>query len=281
MSPSPVAELIDLNRIAWFERAVFQAAKVRNVFSVGTHSANSHFSGSVYISAPRADTGGRKSKKVPILPANEVSVKRVLYSFFLLMWAATRAVSGPLLFEGTFSSDNQVALFDVTTNTAASVRFITYSYAGGNVNATSIPGGGFSPTAFLFDHLGNVFVLSNDGTCTYVGQDSGTGNCNDLYYQNTLGPGSFTLALAVYDNNPLGTEPGDGFSQDLNPGFTCQEAGVAGNFCDLSALGMTRTGNFAISIEGADDAAPVGAPEPGTLLFFCLGGATLLLLRRA
>ncbi len=208
-------------------------------------------------------------------------MKHALCNLFLLACVASPALSGPLVYQyqGTFTADNQISLFDLTVNAAQSITFITYSYAGGSVNSTLVPGGGFSPTAFLFDHLGNVFTVSNDSTCTYVGQDSGTGNCNDLYYKNTFGPGTFTLALAVYDNNPVGAEPGDGFSQDLNPGFTCQEAGVAGNFCDLSALGVSRTGDYVISIEGADAVAALGAPEPGTLLFLCIGGAALALLR--
>ena len=208
-------------------------------------------------------------------------MKRALSNCFLLMGVASLAFASPILLQGTFSADNQVAFFEVTMIAAQPVTFITYSYAGGSVNATSIAGGGFAPTAFLFDHVGNVFTLTNDGTCIHAGQDSGTGNCNDLYYQNTLGPGTFTLALAVFDNNPLGAEPLDGFSQDLNPGFTCQEAGVAGSFCDLSALGLTRTGNFALSIEGADAAGLAEVPEPGTLSLYCMGGAILVLLRRS
>jgi len=93
-----------------------------------------------------------------------------------------------------------------------------------------------------------------------------------------LGPGTFTLALAVYDNSPAGLFATDGFVEDGNPGFTCQEAGTSGSFCDLTtALGTTRTGNYAIAITGADS---VTSPEPGSVFLLLAGGALTAFLRR-
>src|SRR5580704_5136907 len=131
-----------------------------------------------------------------------------------------------VLFQGTFATDDQVALFNITANTSETITIQTDSYAGGTVNSTIIPAGGFAPTAFLFDNLGDVLTLTN-GSCGQVGQDPTTGNCDDLYCQDTLGPGTFTLALAVFDNTPVGFFASDGFVDDGDPGFTCQEAGTS------------------------------------------------------
>jgi hypothetical protein len=72
----------------------------------------------------------------------------------------------------------------------------------------------------------------------------------------------------------------DGFRQDANSGFTCREAGTSGSFCDVSDAGLTRTGNFAISITGADSVSEL--PEPGSMglliasIVHCTGGVNIL-----
>ena len=171
-----------------------------------------------------------------------------------------------------------MAQFNFTVNAPETLTFQTYGYGGGIVDLTTIPSGGFAPTAFIFDNLGDVVTLTS-GTCAQVAQDPNTLNCDDLFYQDTFGPGTFTLVLAVYDNRPVDTSLADGFIQDGNPGFTCQEMSTSGNFCDVTALGQSRTGNYAISISGADSASQVGTPEPGSM-FLLLSGAAMTVLRR-
>jgi hypothetical protein len=192
---------------------------------------------------------------------------------------AAPGFAASVLFHGTFTADDQVALFNITANTSETLTIQTDSYAGGSLNSTTVPAGGFAPTAFLFDNMGDVLPLSN-GTCGQVGQDPTTGNCDDLYFQDLLTPGIWTLALAVYDNTPAGTSVADGFVQDGNPGFTCQETGTSGSFCDVTdLLGPSRTGNYAIAITGADSVTPSGVPEPGSMLLL-IGGAVAGLLKR-
>jgi hypothetical protein len=190
------------------------------------------------------------------------------------------AADASFLFRGTLAADNQVALFSITANSAENIAIQTAGYAGGVVNATTITPGGFAPTAFLFDNLGNVLTLTA-GTCGQVGSDPTTQNCDDLFFQDTLGPGTFTLALAVYDNRPVDTSVSDGFVEDGNPGFTCQAAGGSGNFCDLTAafpLDNARSGDYGIAFTGADSVVQLGVPEPASLLLL-LAGAVFTALR--
>jgi hypothetical protein len=205
-------------------------------------------------------------------------MRRVINGILLLCLASAPGLA-TTLFQGTFAADDQVALFNITANTAETITIQTYGYAGGTVNSTVIPAGGFAPTAFLFDNLGGVQTLSS-GSCSQVGTDPVTGNCDDLYFQDLLGPGTFTLALAVYDNSPVDNFVADGFVQDGNPGFTCQEAGTSGNFCDLTtALGVSRTGDFAIAITGANSVTQLAVPEPGGMYLLLIGCALTGLLR--
>ena len=187
---------------------------------------------------------------------------------FLTLLAAGSGFAGTVTFSGTLSQDDNVVLYDFTANSSELITIQSLSYKVG----------GFAPTAFLFDGLGDVTQLTN-GTCAQVGQDPTTLNCDDLYFQDTLGPGSFVLALAVYDNRPVDTSLADGFVEDGNPGFTCVEAGVPGSFCDVTALGQSRSGYFDLAITGADSVVQVSVPEPGSLLLL-LSGGLLIVWRR-
>ena len=106
----------------------------------------------------------------------------------------------------------------------------------------------------------------NGGHCGITGADPVTGNCDDLYLQTTLAPGSYYVALSVDDNVPATGNLLDGFKQTGNPGFTCAEGGLTGQFCDVTdALFRPRTGNWALDIAGATSVAPTSIPEPATL----------------
>jgi hypothetical protein len=209
--------------------------------------------------------------------AEDQVMSRLVNGILLFGLAVSPGFTATVLFQGTFLADDQVALFNITANTSESITIQTDSYGGGTVDSTIVPAGGFAPSAFLFDNLGNVLTLTN-GSCGQVTADPITGNCDDLFFVDTLGPGTFTLALVVDDNIPVGTSVTNGFVDDGNPGFTCAEAGTSGSFCDLTtALGDSRTGNFAIAITGADS---VTSPEPGSMFLLLAGGALTALLRR-
>jgi hypothetical protein len=207
-------------------------------------------------------------------------MSKLFNTALLFCVVVTPVFAATTLFQGVFASDDQVALFSLTANTTETITIQTYSYGGGTVNSTSIPAGGFAPTGFLFDNLGDVQTLDS-GNSSQVAQDSTTENYDDLYFQASIDPGTYTLALAVYDNTPVDTSVADGFVEDGNPGFTCQLAGTSGNFCDLTtALGTSRTGNYAIAISGADLVTQLGVPEPSSMLLLLAGGALLTLRRR-
>jgi hypothetical protein len=198
-----------------------------------------------------------------------------LVSCLLFFGLAAPGFADIMVFSGTFPADDHVALFNIVASAPETVTIQTYSYAGGTVGSNTFAAGGFAPTAFLFDGLGGVIGLTA-GNCTQVGTDPITGNCDDLFFQDTLGPGAYTLALAVYDNSPVDTDVADGFRQDGNPGFTCAELGVGGNFCDLTtALGTSRTGNYALSIS-----TMAVVPEPASGILLLTFGAIIALRRR-
>jgi hypothetical protein len=95
-----------------------------------------------------------------------------------------------------------------------------------------------------------------------------TGNCDDPLLQTFLPVGTYFLGLSVWDNVPLTGTLSDGYTQTGNPGFTCAEGGLSGQFCDTTdALFRSRTGKWAFAFTGVDSVTELGAaPEPATSL---------------
>ena len=87
-----------------------------------------------------------------------------LAGWLLFFGLAAPGFADVVVFSGTFSADDQVALFNIVANASETITIQTYSYAGGTVAAKTFAAGGFAPTAFLFDNLGDVITLTN-GTC--------------------------------------------------------------------------------------------------------------------
>lgn len=184
--------------------------------------------------------------------------------------AVDPAKCGILFFQGSLADDSQVALIDFNVLGTQTVTIESFGYAGGTADGVQVAEGGFAPYAILFDTDGNEITSDNGGHCAITGADSNTGNCDDPVIVETLGTGAYTLAMSVWDNVPVDGFLPDGFTQTGNPGFTCAEFGLSGEFCDTTtALGVERSSSYAVTVAG--DA--VSTPEPGT---FALGFAAAL-----
>jgi hypothetical protein len=115
-----------------------------------------------------------------------------------------------------------------------------------------------------------------------------TGNCDDPFLDQVFSAGSYTLALTVYNNQSLDGSLADGFEADGNPGFTCAEDNLTGNFCDVTdPLFGQRTGDWALAFNGATavtdlSTVPItsGAPEPATLPLIFGGTLAMTMLYR-
>lgn len=202
----------------------------------------------------------------------------------MLLGLTTAASASTFLFQGTFSTDDQVEIFDFTVSATTVVTIQSYGYAGGVVDSTTIAAGGFAPYAMVFALVGSDYVESisdNGGHCAVTQQDPVTGNCDDPYIQTVLPAGNYYLALSVWDNVASTGFLADGFTQTGNPGFTCAEASLSGEFCDVTdALYRPRTGNWALAFTGVDTVADTGVPEPSTWWPVLSGGLLGALRRR-
>ena len=97
----------------------------------------------------------------------------------LLVFTAAVGMASTILFQGTFSADDEIALFRFTLSAPGVVTLHSYGYTGGIANSTIIPAGGFAPDATIFAQVGSDFVEStsdNGGHCGITGTDPVTGN---------------------------------------------------------------------------------------------------------
>jgi len=181
-------------------------------------------------------------------------------------------------FQGTFSTDDQLAEIPFILAGPATVNTVTYSYAGGTDQASqTIPEGGFDPWLSIFDSSGNLLFSNDDGTCGQVPADSVTGSCFDSYISESLGAGTYLLVLSESDNQPAGTSLGDGFTRTGQGDFTGPEFGCSdGSFCDANFA--NRSPNWEVDIDNVTSAG--SAPEPATIFLSAVGVIALILLPR-
>ncbi len=211
----------------------------------------------------------------------------------VVLCAGLAAVTGTasasaLSFQGTFQTDDQLAVFSfVAGPTSAIMR--TWSFAGGlNANGDVIAPGGFDPVLSLFgpDSLLQLstplLATINDGGAS-VPSDPGSGEHFDSFIDTSTAPTlvvltagqTYFLVLSVSDNAPNTNMYGGGFSEQGNGNFTGPLYGCgSGPFCDIDV--DQRDSHWAVDITGVTSAVQLGAssPEPGT---FWLLGCTVAL----
>lgn len=200
-------------------------------------------------------------------------------------WTAGSASAVPvsLSFDGTFSADDQVQLFNFTTAALATITMKTFGFAGGTqANGNVVAAGGFDPIVTLFDGLGNEINQNDDGTAggssCAVSADPVTTFHFDSCLVETLNAGNYIVALTQWENPALGPTLADGFFfggvMPPDPNFTGQWYGCSnGQFCDVA--GDNRTSAWALDITGIEALA---VPEPTSLAL--LGTGLLLLAGR-
>lgn len=173
------------------------------------------------------------------------------------------AHAASLSFTGNFAGDDDLWFVDFSLSAPGSVTVRTLSYAGGtNATGQTIFAGGFDPLVSLFDSLGNLVDLNDDG-----------GSSLDSLLQVSLSAGIYRVALTQSGNSPSGLMWADGFSQTGDPFYTGSSYGCpAGQFCDF--LGNDRTNEWAMDVLGVD------TPEPSTVLLLAPALALLAMNAR-
>jgi hypothetical protein len=178
-------------------------------------------------------------------------------------------------FQGSFSTDDQLAIYTFNLDAAGDVAAATLSYNGGtNGNGAAVPAGGFAPVLALFDGAGNQ-VAGNVGSSNTCGipfcWDAG------FAYPGAL-PGQYTLVLSQDGNNPLG-QFAEGYSMTGQPHYTAQYLGGSNPSATFVQVdGSQRTGRWALDVT-----VPAGVsvvPEPAGAALLLAGLAVLAGLRR-
>ncbi len=192
-----------------------------------------------------------------------------------LLVAIWPAAASNISFQGNFSSDDEVQLFDLTLNSPATVDIRSSGYAGGVLSTgSSVPRGGFDTVLTIFDSNGQFIAFNDDGAG--VSTDPVTGIAGDARLTESLPVGNYIAALTQYDNFPAGFNLVDGFIESGFPTFTndlgfAPGPGCPGKFRDIS--GNCRTSNWALDFLNVDSATET--PEPDTWISFPFGIAGL------
>lgn len=168
-------------------------------------------------------------------------VLATLTALALVFPFASRSHAATTNYSGTFAGDNTVVTIGFSTATAQQYTFSTTSFASG----------GFVPVLTLFSSTG--------------GNPLGFGETDmgDVSFTQSLGPGSYLLALTESPNVFTTTyAAGTLFSSPTTTGDICGVSG--GKFLDVVGGCTQRTGNYAVSINSV--ASTAVTPEPPTWL---------------
>ena len=188
-------------------------------------------------------------------------------------------------FEGAFNQDDDVRQFSFNVGASSTVTLRSWGYAGGvNAAGQTIARGGFDTNLALFNGVGALIQVNDDGGPGNVAADSETGQYWDAFLQVTLAPGDYLVSLTQYDNFANGPNIADGFFRQGDGNFTVDFGCGAFAFCDVSGASPfdQRSSHWALDILGVNPAevSPIPEPETYALLLAGLGIAGFSAHRR-
>lgn len=177
-------------------------------------------------------------------------------------------------FDGSFSQDDDVRHFSFIVDTTSEVTLRSWAYAGGvNAAGQTIARGGFDTNLALFNGIGELIDINDDGGPGNVAADSETGQHWDAFLQVTLAPGSYLAGLTQYDNFANGPDFADGYSRDGEGNFTADFGCGALSFCDVSGASPfdQRSNRWALDILNVSSMEVSAIPEPETYAMLLAG----------
>jgi hypothetical protein len=212
-------------------------------------------------------------------------ITRVIGALVFSALTVSYVAASPVSYTGSFTSDDQVQLFNFSLASPSDVTLETLSFGGGtNGNGQVIPQGGFEPVLSLFSDAGAFLSASGaNGSCPPQTVDSATGLCGDAFLmQPGLTAGKYTVALTEFFNVANGPTLADGFLESGAGNFTGDNCGVSGGSFLDETCGQ-RTANYALDLTTSPSTSAI--PEPASVWLIVPATALIffarLKLRRA
>ncbi len=195
---------------------------------------------------------------------------------FALSAAAGSAQAVNISFTGNFNLDDDVQLFNFTTDGVSEVFLVSYGYGGGTqADGNVVSDGGIDTILTLFDSTGALINSNDDGSSTCFSNasavggsggnaDPGTGATFDTCLSSVLAAGDYTVAVTQFNNFANGPNLSNGFLRDGDTTFTSSFGCSNGIFCDVTQ--DNRTSAWAYDILNVVNATQVSEPWTLSLL---------------